>query len=328
MKNAQQQTKKISLYEAYLQGTGRDIADDVFDFVNCFEFSELRTSANDNNLDDDYNNVMLWIADGVEVVDCDNDYIHCRISDFIEKNRGLFDKFLNEVYREEWQPQNMDKIESESEDFYDYYLEGCFGGLINGSFSDNDYTVLWRLICENKGKSTIQKTREKAERVYEQYDALKYGIMLTNQKHESAVSMIRDCPQNIYIDDWKREEKTLAKRLEKLESLAQDLADEQDRLFDLLEQLREEQRQAVSNYEISHLSSAYQESAVESAIDTFNDGDKMSAQDFADECCANYRDILKSAGFDDSAIYKGFKQYGDECQVQGVALVLYGLITR
>ena len=128
----------------------------------------------------------------------------------------------------------------------------------------------------------------------------------------------------------KKEEKNLAKKCEYLGELENDLQKELYDLCDTIEKERNEQREILNNYFISHLSSAYQESAILDAVDTFNDTTRetMTAQDFVDLSCENYREQLMGAGFGGSSVYKGFAKYGDECQVQGVAFVVYGIITR
>lgn len=62
----------------------------------------------------------------------------------------------------------------------------------------------------------------------------------------------------------------------------------------------------------------------------YNQGEKMTAQQFADECCSNYRNTLDGlVGYSINDIYEGFRKFGDECQVQSVAIALYyGLIAR
>lgn len=327
-------TQKNTLHSIYLASQkSRDIADNIFDWVNCFEVAELETSANKNNIDDDCNNVLLWFADNIETTSNDSDYIHCNITEFIEENRAIFDEFLNQVYREEYQPQNIDKIESDSEEFYDYYLEDVFGGLINGTFSDSDYSLLWRIICNHRAnKSTLKKNLEKMTKMSQQIDALHYARYLISEKHNNALDMVQNVPQNIYIEDWKKEEKNLAKKCEYLSTLEDDLQHELEELCNAIEQERKEQRQMMDNYFISHLSSAYQESAIFEAVDTFNDGETMNAQEFADLCCENYREQLGFAGFKGmtgaSSIYKGFSKYGDETQMLAVAFVVFGIITR
>jgi len=333
MEKKAQTTQIMTLHQAHQMGENRDIADNVFDWVNCFEFSEPKTSANDNNIDDNYNNVMLWIADNVQATAGDRNYINCNITEFIEENRAIFDAFLNVVYKDEYQPQNMEKIEPESEEFFDYYLEGAFAGLINGNFSDEDYTTLWRIICESRADKTTLKTQaEKMAKMSSELEALHYAKYLTSEKHKNALDMVQNVPNNIYIEDWKREEKALTKKCDFLDQLENDLQRELYKLCDTIEKERNEQRKALDNYFISNLSSAYQESAIIDAVDTFNDSGKMTAQEFAELASENYREQLRFAGFKGmtgaQSVYKGFAKYGDEIQVQAVALVAYGVITK
>ena len=70
------------------------------------------------------------------------------------------------------------------------------------------------------------------------------------------------------------------------------------------------------------LTSAYQEEAITSVMDDFNEY-HYSRQEFADACCDTYREVLKRAGYADNRIYKGFRDYGDEIEVQSIAYEIY-----
>ena len=128
-----------TLFDAIQLGGARDITDEIFDYLNYFDYSI------DHVNDDDYDFCLDWIAHSVEAIKGDRDMIFCKISDFIDKNRKIFDAFLNVVYKDEWQPQNIEHISIDDEDFYDYYM-AMFSDLINGNYSDKDYTLLAGLI--------------------------------------------------------------------------------------------------------------------------------------------------------------------------------------
>lgn len=86
-----------------------------------------------------------------------------------------------------------------------------------------------------------------------------------------------------------------------------------------------ETTQTKINELLSRLSSAYQENAIENAIDNFISGEyTYTRQEFADECCDNYRDTLK--GLDLKDIYKGFEKYGDETELQDIAYLISDLL--
>ena len=74
---------------------------------------------------------------------------------------------------------------------------------------------------------------------------------------------------------------------------------------------------------LSGLSSAYQEEAIESTAEDLNDYE--DAQKFADDCCEKYRHILTGAGYYGQHIYEGFRDYGDECELQSAALEYYAI---
>ena len=132
-----------TLFDAINLGGARDITDEIFDYLNFFDYSI------ENVNQDDYDFCIDWFARNIEAIKGDRDVIFCRISQFIDQHRNVFDAFLNEVYREEYQPRNMDYIDVDDEYFYDYYL-AMFSDLINGNFSDEDYTLLANIIRGQK----------------------------------------------------------------------------------------------------------------------------------------------------------------------------------
>ena len=132
-----------TLFDAINLGGARDITDEIFDYLNFFDYSI------ENVNQDDYDFCLDWFARNIEAIKGDRDVIFCRISQFIDQHRNVFDAFLNEVYREEYQPRNMDYIDVDDEYFYDYYL-AMFSDLINGNFSDEDYTLLANIIRGQK----------------------------------------------------------------------------------------------------------------------------------------------------------------------------------
>lgn len=83
---------------------------------------------------------------------------------------------------------------------------------------------------------------------------------------------------------------------------------------------------------LSTLTSAYQEQAIEQAVEYWDDltqdeQDDTSRQEFADICCEYYRGSLEGlVGYDIKDIYEGFFKFGDECQVQDTALEVFGLL--
>jgi len=88
----------------------------------------------------------------------------------------------------------------------------------------------------------------------------------------------------------------------------------------------------IESLMVKELASAYQEQAIEDAIDDLQEHEMNDAQEFADACCEYYREILKGAGFGDDfgshSIYKGFAKFGDECQVQEVAFKVWAFLTK
>jgi len=134
--------KKYYLKDALiLGGQDKDIADEVFDWCNCYCYNlEIK---------DDFDAVLDWIASSLEVVSVGGSFVVCKVSQFIDQNRSIFDTFLNLIYKTEYQPQNMEKITADSEEFYDYYLR-AFADIINGNISDEEYALLKCLIFDPK----------------------------------------------------------------------------------------------------------------------------------------------------------------------------------
>lgn len=132
---------KYTLKDAIILGGERDITDDIFDYLNYFDCA---IDKKDYQLDD-YDKVMRWFAENIETTGGNQDVIYCKITAFIDTHRAIFDTFLNKVYIKKYQPQNMEYIDSDSEEFYDYYL-GMFSDLINGNFAEKDYTTLLKII--------------------------------------------------------------------------------------------------------------------------------------------------------------------------------------
>lgn len=132
---------KYTLLDAIILGGDRDITDDIFDYLNYFYCDTDNVLANS----DDYDKVQRWLGENIEAIRGDKDIIVCKISEFIDSNRDIFDTFLNQVYKEKYQPRNMEYIAKDSEDFYDYYMV-MFSDLINGNFATSDYTKLLKII--------------------------------------------------------------------------------------------------------------------------------------------------------------------------------------
>lgn len=74
------------------------------------------------------------------------------------------------------------------------------------------------------------------------------------------------------------------------------------------------------------LSSAYQEDAITTTAENLKD--YKNAQEFADDCCYQYRDNLKAAGYKGEAIYKGFRSFGDETELNAIALEYFAIMTE
>ena len=137
------------------QQGGFDISDDVFDFVNYFE-----CYADFADCEDGYDKVMYLFGSNIKVLKFQPDwYSICNITEFIETNIDAFNEFLNQVYREEYQPQNFDRqYTSNDEEFYDIYIE-MFGYLLNGSFTDSEYNLLYNILKSHNINESVEETK-------------------------------------------------------------------------------------------------------------------------------------------------------------------------
>lgn len=135
--------RKLTLYEVIkVSNTDRDIADNIYDWAVYFGCD---TDKDMNDCEDYYDRAMLLLALNIEVEETNDSYIICKVADFIEKYRKPIDKFFNKVHREEWQPRNMEKIEFESDEFYDFYMT-CFESFISGGYSEDEYELFYKLM--------------------------------------------------------------------------------------------------------------------------------------------------------------------------------------
>jgi len=142
-----------TIYEKFQElGFGFDIADNTYDWINYFECPKDWDKCNDY-----YDKLMLLFALNIECVRCTKSNIGvCKVCEFIVENIKAFEKFLNETYREEYQPQYLlakgHKVNDPNEDdwFYDIYLD-AFKHLCNGNFSESKYEKLFNYLTEEKG---------------------------------------------------------------------------------------------------------------------------------------------------------------------------------
>ena len=79
---------------------------------------------------------------------------------------------------------------------------------------------------------------------------------------------------------------------------------------------------------LASLSSAYQEGAIGNILEDVDDYE--NALRFADDCCNEYREILKRAGYGETfgahSIYNGFNKYGDETELDEIAREIYYIV--
>lgn len=127
-------------------GDGFDISDTVFDSGVYFDYSQ--------DSEDYFDKVLDLMASEIEVKEYHpNWYTPCKITEYIDKHKKTFDSFLNKVYNECYTPKEVCKrlgvneIESDSEEFYDLYID-AFENLVIGKFSEEAYEMLYNLLIK------------------------------------------------------------------------------------------------------------------------------------------------------------------------------------
>jgi hypothetical protein len=133
---------KIYEFMKFSNKWGFDISDEIFDWGNYFEV--------DNNLTlqkaDFYDIVMVYFANNIEMVNYNEDwYSCCKVSEFIQKHRKAFDKFMEDCNSEYYKPN--ENVTIDDEEFFDLYIS-TFANLINGNYAEEDYELLYDLLIE------------------------------------------------------------------------------------------------------------------------------------------------------------------------------------
>lgn len=122
-----------------LMDDGFDIADDIFDYGVYFYATEEEKN-------DYYEKVQLFIAKDLDIIELDTkDYSICKISEFMDKHRKAFDKWMNNNYYESWQPQNRAVATIDDEEFYDIYID-LFNQIVCGNLSESEYKELYECL--------------------------------------------------------------------------------------------------------------------------------------------------------------------------------------
>lgn len=136
----------ITLKQA-LEQTGRaefDISDTVFDsFCVAFVYD---TGAKELLGEDDYNKVLGWMAENIEVKSFDDGTAECKVSDFIEKNYELFKNFCTEHNNDYYQMDRKD-IDTNIE-----IALATVKSLIVGGYGDKAYGELANEIDKDKNE--------------------------------------------------------------------------------------------------------------------------------------------------------------------------------
>ena len=79
-------------------------------------------------------------------------------------------------------------------------------------------------------KNTLNELENKMDQLGRELNALAYAMALVEEKHKNAADMVEHVPTNIYIEDWKREERHTARKLEALKGLYEKVGKEQAKI--------------------------------------------------------------------------------------------------
>lgn len=79
-------------------------------------------------------------------------------------------------------------------------------------------------------RAKIQELEEQMDKMGAELGALAYAIQLVEEKHKSAADMVANVPQNIYIEEWKSEERYTAQKLEQLKAIYNEKGKEQAKI--------------------------------------------------------------------------------------------------
>ena len=133
-----------SIYEVLMfnQQEDMDICDDIFDWG-----SNIGCKKSFEDCEDYYDRLMLLFCLNIKCKRYNRDwYSCCKICEFIEANKEVFDNFMEEENREEYRPSFYGTpITSDDEDFYDLYLT-TFESLIIGNYAESDYEKLYKAL--------------------------------------------------------------------------------------------------------------------------------------------------------------------------------------
>ena len=94
---------------------------------------------------------------------------------------------------------------------------------------------------KNELTKTIKNLEELIDEKNAQINAIQYALSLVEQKHKSACDMVENVPNNVYIEDWKREKDYTQKQAQELRAIWQSLSEDLDQLCNQLNRLEKAQ---------------------------------------------------------------------------------------
>lgn len=125
-----------------LDGECIDITGQIFDWGIAFE---CKTSLEECT--DYYEKIQFLFGCNIKLIKLvPNWYTQTTVEDFIFEHRKVFEKFMEETYKEEY-IYDWSTIKNDSEEFYDVFLH-LMENLICGNCCEEDYEILWNLFMK------------------------------------------------------------------------------------------------------------------------------------------------------------------------------------
>lgn len=143
----EKENAKVQLVQMVEQTkSGFDIAGKEWDWGTYFECPTSLGACKD----DYYNKLMYLFGCNIYIEEYRPDwYTITTVESFIKDNIEIFKKFIEETWKEEYIP-DWNSFNLDDEEFYDIFLIDVMEKLLCGSYSENDYKLLYNLFMEEK----------------------------------------------------------------------------------------------------------------------------------------------------------------------------------
>mgnify|MGYP007070209814 FL=1 len=117
---------------------GLDITGTDWDWGEYFECEGSLEECKDG-----YDKVMYYIGTHVYINRLDPEWCSVTtIEEFLHEHQKTFEKFINQCYKEEYIP-DWDKLDPDSQEWYELFMDEIMAGLLCGNFAISDYDLLY-----------------------------------------------------------------------------------------------------------------------------------------------------------------------------------------